>query len=151
MNELETTISGLREDSSFVALLQVVADVNEACSFESRTKHAGLCITWDETREPIISHTNCWNDCPLAQILEAGFRENGQLSSHVLSSLVRVRLRENLSMVQKGKFDSSYGAFMNANCDLYVSSHTDVVDVLEARWIFRQISGDSFAIPVVVR
>lgn len=56
MDILKSTFPRVGEESSFISWLQVVSNVEESGSIESRTKSSNLCISWDQTSEPIVSN-----------------------------------------------------------------------------------------------
>ena len=101
MNILETAIPRLWEDSSFIALLQVVTDVHEAGSLEGGSELARLSVTWNQAREPVIGDAHAWNHLTLAHVLKAGFAEDCELADGIGGGEIRVWLRENLSIVQE--------------------------------------------------
>ena len=123
MDELETTIACLRVDSAFVALLQVVADVHEACAIESRAELSCLRIAWDESGEPVICNTDARDDCALAQVLKASFAENSELTYLVLCCLVRVWFWEHFSVVKENEFDTAHCTLVDtkSNFCIYIN------------------------------
>ncbi len=150
MNVLESTIPWVRKDSSLVALLQVVANVNKGCTFEGWPKLTCLGITWDQSCEPVIHHAHAWDDLALAKVLEAALAEDRELSDGITRFQIGVGLWEDLSMVQKDEFDTSDRSFVNTKSDFAVNLHADVVNVLEASWVFGQVPGYTLSVPVIV-
>ena len=69
MNILEATIPRLREDTSLVALLQVMTDVYETSSFEGGSKLSRPGVTGNKTREPVTGDAHTRNHLALAHVL----------------------------------------------------------------------------------
>ena len=53
-------------------------------------------------------------------------------------------------MVEEYEFDATNATFMDTNRNLDINIHCDVVNVLEAGWVFGKISSHTLTIPVVV-
>ena len=102
MDVLEASIARLREDSTLIALLQVVTNVHKGSAIKGGTELIRLGVAGDETSEPIIGHADGRNDLTFAEILEASFCKDSELTSRVSSCLIWVRRWENLGVMQKG-------------------------------------------------
>ena len=70
-------------DSTFIQLLEIVANVQEACTLESVAKVTDLGIAGDETCEPIVGNADGWDDLSLAAVLETSLSEDGNLLDDV--------------------------------------------------------------------
>ena len=151
MDVLETALSRVREYPTLVALLQIVANMHKACTLECGAELTCLCVARDQTSEPIVRDKDAGDYLSLAEVLEAGLAEDCKLADSTRWCLIGVRLRENLCMVQEHEFDSTDGALMHADRNLHICVDRDIVDVLEAGWVFGKVPCHTLAIAVIVR
>ena len=151
MDVLEAALSRVREYPTLVALLQIMANVHEASTLECGAELACLCVARDQTSEPIVRYKDAGDYLSLAEVLEAGLAEDCKLAYSTRWGLIGVRLRENLCMVQEHEFDSTDGALMHTDRNLHICVDGDVVDVLEASWVFGKVPCHTLAVAVIVR
>ena len=101
MNVLETAILWSWEDTPFIALLQVVTDMQKTSSLEGGPKLVCLSVTGNKACKPVICYTNARNDLSFAHVLKAGFTKDCELADGISGRKIRVWLWENLSIVQE--------------------------------------------------
>ena len=69
MDIFETTIGGSWVNSTLIALIQIMANVNKAGSFESWTKLTRLCIAWYQAGKPVVCNADAWDNLAFAEVL----------------------------------------------------------------------------------
>ena len=150
MNGLKPSISGLRVKSTFVAFLQVVANMQEGGSLESGTESSNLCVSSDKTSEPVVADTDGRNDLTLAAVLEATLSKDGHLSASVGSSKISVRSRPDLCVVQKDNLNVANDTFMDSKSVFVVTSDRNVVNIVDASRVLSQVAGLTLSVSLVV-
>lgn len=115
MNMVQVTISVVGVNATFVGFLEVMTNVEEFCVREVIAELPSISITGHQSGEPIVSDHDRGPDSLLTAIFKTCLIENCKLEYHITWSSIRIRLRKNISIVEKHYFDSSFQAFVNSN------------------------------------
>ena len=99
MYVLKNSISMLWVHSTFISLLQIVADVQERSCVEGLSKVARFSIGRNEACKPVISYAHRWYHGAFAAILEASFAEDCEHPNLLVSLKIRIWFREYLMVV----------------------------------------------------
>jgi hypothetical protein len=151
MQALKTSILWIEIDSTLISLLQIVADMKEACALEGVSKVTNLGISSCEASEPIIGHTDSWDLLSLAAVFEHSLSEDSDLLHDVARLSIRVWAREHISIVEEDHLYSFDHALMHSEGEAIPDADVDVVNVSDAGWVFTQVSSLSLSIPLIVR
>ena len=150
MNAFKISISWFRIYSTFVVFHQVVANVQESCSFESRPESANFGISRYKTCEPVICYADWRDDLSFATILKTRFAKNCYLSGCRCSIRIWIRNRENFRMVQENYFHSANFSFMHTKSVKLVKLNCNIVSVRDSGRIKCQVTSLTFTVPIVV-
>jgi hypothetical protein len=152
MHSIQIAVMVLRMNSSFVSLLQIMADMKELGLSEVVAEVTVLDVACHQPCEPIIGDANRGLDLLLAAVLEASFVEDGQLEDNVASPVALVRCREDLSIVQEDDSHASFPTLVDCNLHLLVLHlNSEVAHKSYTSWVVSKVPRLPFAVSLVVR
>jgi hypothetical protein len=90
MDAIKISVAWVEVNTTFVGLLQVMANMHKGCASESVTKMSLSAICCDKSCEPIISQANGWNLASIAAVLQACLSETRDHLSGKNRSIIRI-------------------------------------------------------------
>lgn len=150
MESLESSVFGVKMDSSLISLLEVVADVQERGASEGIAKVTNLGISWNEASEPIIGNTDCWNFLSLATILKACLAEDCNLVYCKVWLRIWVRARVEVRVVQEYDLHTLDSTLVDSDGASASDVNVHVVDVPDASGISLEVTSMALSVPLVV-
>jgi len=121
MDALKTTVGWIKIDSTFIRLLQVVANMQERCTSESITEMSFLSVSSNEPSEPIIGKANGWNLTSIATVLQACLTETRDHLSSKHRTIVWIWAWEDVRMMKEYNMHAVDHAFMDTHLDTTVN------------------------------
>ena len=149
MDALKTTVAWVKIDSTFIRLLQVMANMQERCTPESVTEMSLLAVGSNKSCEPIICKANGWNFTSIAAVLQACLTEARDHLSCEYRSIVWVWAWEDVRMMKEYKMHTVYHTFMDTHLDTTVNIDKQIVLMVDS--ILMQVVSLAFLISVIVR
>ena len=138
-------------NSTFICLLQVMANVQEFGVFKIISKLPMLMISSNKTRKPIVCDAYRWCKFSLTAVFKDSLVKNRQLINHCSCAVPLIRWWKNLSIVQEYDFDISHSSFMDTQGhSLTININIKIGDKTDSSWILGKVSSLSFPISFVV-
>lgn len=136
--------------SSLIILLQVMTNMHESRSSKRVTKVSNFGIRRNQPCVPIIRDAYRRDDLPFATILEASLAKHCDLMHGMMCSRVRIRAREQVSIMQEHDLYTLNHALMYPNVATTSDVNVHVVNIVDASRILRQVTCVTFSVPLVV-
>lgn len=152
MNSIEVSIVIIWMNSSFVRLLQVMADMEESGVVEVVAKVAIFAVGGGKACEPIVGDEDAGLYLVNATVFKACFIKHSYLEYHLTSSIALIRSWKNVSVMEEHHSNSSLIPLMDRKLDsLVLDLNLDVGLVFNSGWIVGEIPSLSLSVSLIVR
>lgn len=138
-------------NSTLIGFLEVMANMQEGSSLKGITKVTDFSVSGNESSEPIICDTNCWDLLSLAHVLETSLVKGSNLLSYIVWWSVRVWTWEYVTIVQENNLDTFYNTLMDTKGHSSSNINVNIINISNSCWILSKISSLTLSISFIIR